>query len=392
MNQSFDNIIIRKGTSCVKHDMMNRDFGTNDLLPMWVADMDLPTPSFIVDAIKERCNHHVFGYTYGGKQYFNAIVDWLDKRYNIAAQKHELHYIPGIVAGIAFALQAFTQVGDKVIITTPVYPPFIHLPLNGKRTLVTSKLYIDNGKFNIDFADLEEKIKGCKMMILSNPHNPGGTIWSKEDLEKIANLCKANNCILISDEIHADLVLEQGQRNISFSTVSETAKDISITFVAPSKTFNIPGLASSVAYIPNDELRNTFFNYIDGYELANGNVFAYIGAQAAFSPQGEEWLENKLKPYLRNNLQYMADFLQENMPKVKFIMPQASFLVWLDFSDYNLPHSQVKDLLINNAKVALNDGTDFGGDDYKCCFRLNVGCPKETLKQALQAICNAFEK
>lgn len=385
----FSQLIDRKGTSCVKHDMMNRDFGRNDLLAMWVADMDFATPDFIMEAIKQRCEHNVLGYTYAGKEYFQAVMWWLKRHYSIDADKEELHYVPGIVAGIAFAIQAFTREGDKIMITTPVYPPFIHLPHNNNRTLVESPLYIKDGRFCINFDDLREKVKGCKMFILSNPHNPGGTVWSNDELRQIAEICHQNNCMVISDEIHADLNLHSQHAN-TFSIVSDIAKEISITFIAPSKTFNIPGLASSVAYIPNETLRKQYFNYIDGYELANGNVFAYVGATAAFSEQGEKWLE-QLKLYILENIKALKTFFDTKMPKIRYMVPEASYLVWLDFSGYGLTHQEVKDRLINKAGVALNDGTDFGGKDYECCFRINIGCPISTLKQGLEKIYTAFE-
>ncbi|MBR5783664.1 MAG: pyridoxal phosphate-dependent aminotransferase [Bacteroidales bacterium] len=384
---NFDEIIERKGTSSVKHDMMNRDFGRNDLLPMWVADMDFRSPDFVMDAIRKRCEHEVLGYTYGSRSYFEAIINWFANHYDIKAEKEELHYIPGIVAGIAFAIQSFTNVGDSILITTPVYPPFVHLPLSNARNLVCSPLSIKNGRFEIDFSDLEEKAKGCKLMILSNPHNPAGTIWSKEELKKIADICAANNCVVISDEIHADLTLN-GRKHTSFSTVSEMARDISITFIAPSKTFNIPGLGSSVCYIHNEDIRNTYFGFLEGYEVANGNVFAYIGAEAAFR-EGEEWLK-QLKVYLQKNVDFLEAYLSQNMPKIKVVLPEASYLAWLDFNAYNMEHNEIKSKLINDAKVALNDGTQFGGKDYEGCFRINIGCPQSILKLALDRIYETF--
>ena len=387
---SFSKEIERRGTSSVKHDMMERDFGRNDLMPMWVADMDFPTPEFILEAIRERCNDSVLGYTYGNRDYYSAVIWWLKRHYKINADKKELHYIPGIVAGIAFVIQSFTNEGDKILINTPVYPPFVNLPTNNNRILVKSPLYIENQRFYIDFDDFREKIKGCKLFIMSNPHNPGGIVWTKEELAQIADICHENNCLVISDEIHADLILNNKKENISFSTVSEKAKEISITFIAPSKSFNIPGLSSSIAYIPNETIRKKYFDYIDGYELANGNVFAYLGATVAYTPDGELWLK-QLNVAIKKNVMYATKYLKRAMPKVKCIIPEASYLIWLDFSDYGLSHDEVKDILINKAKVALNDGTDFGGKEYSCCFRINVGCPKLVVRTALIKISTAFK-
>lgn len=384
---NFDEIINRKGTSCVKHDMMFRDFGSDDLMPMWVADMDFRSPDFVIDAIKERCKHEVLAYTFGGNSYFEAIIDWLSKHYNISARKNELHFVPGIVAAIAFAIQAFTHEGDRIVITPPVYPPFVNLPNFGKRELVCSHLKTENGRLYIDFEDFERKAKDCKMFILSNPHNPGGRVWNREELLKISEACKRNNVMVISDEIHADLTLP-GFSHTSFSTISSEAQENSITFIAPSKTFNIAGMGSSVAYIPDERLRNTYFNYLDGYEVANGNVFAYTAAEAAFR-HGEDWLR-QVKDYIAGNVEYTMNYFKTNKPQIVPMKPEASFLVWLDFNGLKLPHEEVKRRLLEEAKIALNDGTDFGGELYKGFFRLNIGCPKAVLKEALEKICNVF--
>lgn len=390
MDYNFDEIIERKGTSCVKHDMMSRDFGGEDFLPMWVADMDFRTPPFIMDAVRERCNHDILGYTYADRKYYEAIMWWMERHYNIKTEKKEIHYIPGIVAGIAFAIQVFTNIGDKILVTVPVYPPFINLPKAGGRKVVTTPLFIKNDKFNINFKILNERIKGCKMMILSNPHNPGGTIWTHEELDKIANICHKNNCLLISDEIHADLTLF-GHKHNSFSTISDIAKNISITFLAPSKTFNIPGLSSSIAYIPNEDLRKKYFKYIDGYELANGNLFAYIGVKAAYTQKGEEWLE-QLKKYLEGNVKYMKDFFDKNMPLVRYVAPDASYLAWINLKQYGIAHEDMFERLLDIGKIALNDGTNFGlsNNAFKGFFRLNLGCPKIILEDALDRLYKTF--
>lgn len=387
----FDEIIPRKGTGCVKHDMMMRDFGRTDLLPMWVADMDFRSPDFVMEALRRRCDHEVLGYAMAEDSYFATMRSWLSSHYNIDAARHELHFIPGIVAGISFVLQALTKPGDGVLITTPVYPPFVHLPQGGGRRLVCSRLKVEEGRFAIDFDDLERKAQGCSLMILSNPHNPAGTVWSREDLRRVAEICHRNNVTVISDEIHADMTLP-GHTHTSFSTVGDTAANISLTFIAPSKTFNIAGLGSSVCYIPNKEIRDKVFGYLDDYEVANGNIFAFVGAEAAFR-QGEEWRLQMLD-YLQGNVDFLRQHLATHLPRVKAMLPEASYLAWLDFSDYGLSHSQMRDLIINTARVALNDGTSFAPLDAEGRpdpatlnhFRLNIGCPRATLKEALDRI------
>ena len=280
-----------------------------------------------------------------------------------------------------------TQPGDGILVTTPVYPPFLNLPQGGGRRLVCSPLKIENGRFAIDFEDLEWRARQCRWMILSNPHNPGGTVWGEDVLRRVAEICYRNNVNVISDEIHADMTLPP-HRHVSFSTVSQQAKDISITFIAPSKTFNMAGLGSSVCYCGNERLRQRFFGYLDTYEVAGGNIFAFVGAEAAFK-HGEEWLVQMLQ-YLDGNVEFLRRYLRERMPQVKAILPEASYLAWLDFGDMGLAHEELKDRLINRARVALNDGTTFGGNDYRCCFRINLGCPRATLADVLDRIARCL--
>ena len=385
---NFDDIIERKGSDCFKWDALPSMYGRDDLLPMWVADMDFRSPDFVMDAIRRRCEHQVLGYTMPSKGYWQAVESWLGRRYGINTTKGELHFIPGIVAGIAYALLCLTNPGDKVRVTTPVYPPFLNLPKESGRMLVCSQLKIENGRFAIDFDDFERKVDGCKMFIMSNPHNPAGTVWGADVLRHIADICKRHNVIVISDEIHADLTLPP-HKHLSYSTVSDDARSNSITFMAPSKTFNIAGLGSSVCYIADEALRKRFFGWLDALGVAGGNIFAFTAAEAAFA-NGEEWLKQMLD-YLKGNVLALQAFLNDRLPKVKAVLPEASYLAWLDFSDYGIPHKELADKLINEARVALNDGTTFGGSDYECCFRINLGCPKSMLLDALNRIAGVFQ-
>ena len=405
---NFDEIIERKGTDCFKWDALPAMYGREDLTPMWVADMDFRSPDFVMEALRKRCGHEVLGYTMPSEAYWQAVTTWLQRHYSIQTSKEELHFIPGIVAGIAYTLLCLTQPGDKVLVTTPVYPPFLNLPRESGRTLVCSPLKIASertgrtalsGRFEIDFDDFERKAEGCKLLILSNPHNPAGTVWGKETLARIADICERKGLLVISDEIHADLTLPP-HKHVSYSTVSEAAARHSLTFMAPSKTFNIAGLGSSVCYIANPELRKRFFGWLDALGVAGGNIFAFTAAEAAFQ-QGEEWLMQMLN-YLNKNVQTLEKFLQERMPRVKAVLPEASYLAWLDFSDYGLSHKELADRLINKARVVLNDGTTFGVRDqrgvndknsraaYEKCFRMNLGCPTATLLDALDRIANAL--
>ena len=384
MNYDFNTIPARKGTFCVKHDMTREVFGTEDLLPMWVADMDFKTPDFILDAIRKRCDHEVLGYTFAPDSYKMAVLNWFQKRYGIATKWNKMHFIPGIVQGIAFVLQTFTVPGDKVLITTPVYPPFINVPHRTGRVFVSSPLKTDNGRFTFDFEDLDRKAQGCKVMILSNPHNPGGTVWTKEELSQVADICLKHKVLVISDEIHADLTYPEFHHT-SFTTVSEAALHNSITFFAPSKTFNMAGLASSVCYVPDEEIRKTFFGFLDHNELSLGNIFGYYAAEAAFA-HGEEWLQQLLE-YLQGNIDTAEQFLKENCPEITFMRPQASFLLWMDFRAWHLLQKDLERKLIYDAKIGLNNGTDFGpeGEGF---MRMNIGTNRETVLEGLRRICS----
>ncbi len=389
MKYNFDEIIERRGTDCVKHDRIEAIFKHDDLLPMWVADMDFRAPQCVMEAIRKRAEHEVLGYTFASQHYLQCVRQWLKKHYSIEARDNELHFIPGIVAGISFAIQSLLSPNDGILLLTPVYPPFINLPRYSQHPLHYSKLNIEDGQFGIDFDDMEQQAKGCKMLILANPHNPGGRVWSKEELSRIAEICEKNNMIVVDDEIHADLTLP-GYHHTAYPTVSDIAANHCLTFYAPSKTFNIAGLSSSICYIHNEELRNKFYGYLDGYELANGNIFAFVGAEAAYT-YGEEWLQEVLV-YLANNKQYLKEFVDSRLPKLKVVLPEASYLAWIDFSNYGLPHAETKRRLLEVAKVAMNNGVNFGGEAYENCFRLNIGCPRATLNKALERIERAFGK
>ncbi|MBR1549763.1 MAG: pyridoxal phosphate-dependent aminotransferase [Bacteroidales bacterium] len=384
----FDTPIDRHGTDCFKWDAMPAMYHRDDLTPMWVADMDFRSPDFVMEAIRRRCDHEVLGYTMPSDGYWQAVTSWLAKHYDIHTTRESLHFIPGIVAGISYALLCLTQPGDKVLVTTPVYPPFLNLPRESGRELVCCQLKIADNRFVIDFDDFERRAEGCKVFIMSNPHNPAGTVWGKETLQRIADICIRKGIIVISDEIHADLTLPP-HRHVSYSTVSEAAARHSITFMAPSKTFNIAGLGSSVCYISDEDLRRRFYGWLDALGVAGGNIFAFTAAEAAFA-HGEEWLQQMLA-YLQANVQTLDNFLKTRLPEVKAVLPEASYLAWLDFSAYGIPHKKLADRFINEANVVMNDGTTFGGKAYEGCFRLNLGCPRSQLLDALDRIAHTIE-
>ena len=388
-NYDFDQIIDRKGSGDIKHDALLPRWGRDDLLPLWVADMDFATPPFIVDALRKRLEHPIFGYTATPDELWQSIIDWQQRQHQWTVQRQWLSYIPGIVKGIGFVINVFTRPGEKVIIQPPVYHPFRLTPLANGREVVFNPLKRNaEGYYEMDFDNLEAICdEQCKVFVLCNPHNPAGQTWAKETLQRLADFCYERNILVISDEIHADMALF-GNRHTPFATVSQRAADISITFGAPSKTFNIAGIVSSFAIVPNAELRTKFFRWLAANELNEPTIFAPIATIAAFT-QGDEWRKQMLK-YIEGNVLFVEEFCKKHIPGVKPLRPQASFLVWLDFTELNLNHAQLLDLCVDKAHLAMNDGEMFGpgGESH---MRLNVGTPRAILQQALEQLAKAVK-
>ncbi|MCR4765273.1 MAG: pyridoxal phosphate-dependent aminotransferase [Bacteroidaceae bacterium] len=385
MKYNFDEIITRKGTDCVKYDGVQELWGRDDLLPMWVADMDFRTPDFIINTIRQQLEQGILGYTLPCQRWYDSIIEWVDKRHGLKVQQEEIGFVPGIVRGIAFALNCFTKPGDKVMVQPPVYHPFFLVAEHNQREVVYNELYVYDGQVHIDFDRFEEAIKGCKLFILCNPHNPGGRVWKLEELQRVADVCKRNGTLVVSDEIHADLTMP-GYKHHSFSSVSEAAQENSITFMAPSKAFNMPGISSSYSLIFNAELRNKFNDYMEASELSMGNMFAYSACAAAYT-YGEDWLDQMLA-YVQDNINFTETYLKDNIPSISMLKPQASYLVFLDCRQLGLTQEELVNLFVDKAHLALNDGTMFGkpGEGF---MRLNVGCPRSVLQQALQQLKQA---
>lgn len=385
---NFDEIIDRKGTSCVKYDGLKNAYqGKENLIPLWVADMDFATPDFIVEALKKRCEHPVFGYTFDDDEYYESIQTWLDYKYHWKTEREWISYIPGIVKGIGLAVQCFTQPGDKVIIQPPVYHPFRLVPTRMGREVVYNPLKLEDGVYKMDFEQLESLIdKDSKMLILSNPHNPGGVVWEKEALVKLAQICSAHGILVISDEIHAEMTYPQF-RHHPFATVSEEAAACSVTFMAPSKTFNIAGIVSSYALVPDSRIREKFYSFLEAGELNAGTIFAFTATKAAYT-YGAEWLQ-QMRSYVIENVNFVDEYLKKNVPQIKVYRPQASFLVWLDCRELKLTQPELVQLFEDKAGLALNDGTMFGkeGEGF---MRLNIGCPRSILNQALESLRKAI--
>ncbi len=387
---NFDTYIERKGTSAIMTDGLKEMFGREDLMPLWIADMDFEVCPAIVDALEKRMSHHIYGYSAPADSYWNAIIDWQKKHNGFYFTRDEVTYVPGIVKGIGLAINFFTKPGDKVVIQEPVYHPFKNVTVGNKRISVSNDLIFDGEFYRMDLEGLEKIFANehPTMMILCNPHNPIGITWEPEALRKVASLAVKYGVKVVSDEIHGDLALF-GHKHTPFATVSPEAEQVAITFGAPSKTFNIPGLVSSWCVVKNKELREDFFEWLTVNELNAPTFVATIGTEAAYN-NGEKWL-GELKDYLEGNILAVEEFCRENMPKVKAVRPEASFLVWLDCTELHICHEKLIDLFVNQAGLALNDGTMFGKAG-QCHMRLNVAYPRTVLIKALTKLKEAINK
>ena len=385
----FGKIVDRRGTGALKIDALQERYGNAGLLPLWVADMDFETPSFIIRALRQRLEHPLFGYTVEPEEYRTAVIEWIASHHGWRVEPEWLSYIPGIMKGIGMAVNVFVKEDEKVIIQPPVYHPFRITPQENGREVVYNPLREnEDGSYSMDFENLETVADGkCRMLILSNPHNPGGVVWDRETLIRLADFCYRRGILVISDEIHCDMAL-WGNRHIPFATVSEEASACSITFGAPSKTFNIAGIVSSYAIVPDRNIRHRFFGWMKANELNEAPLFAPIATIAAFR-KGEPWRREMLR-YVEGNIDFVMDYCKKYLPAVKPLRPQASFLIWLDCRALKLNHDPLLRLFVNKARLALNDGEMFGpgGEGF---MRMNVGTPRAVLRQAMEQLRQAVE-
>ena len=386
---NFDKIIDRTGSDDLKHGVLQERYGDANLLPLWVADMDFETPQFITDALRRRLDHSLFGYTMMPKGYWQQVAGWIADHHAWNVKEEWMTFIPGIVKGIGMAINVFVKPDEKVIIQPPVYHPFRLTPLGNRREVVYNPLKEIDGTYTMDFDQLEQIAdEKCRMLILSNPHNPAGICWDRETLQRLAHICYQRGIIVISDEIHCDMAIF-GNRHTPFASVSEEAAQCSITFGAPSKTFNIAGIVSSYSIIPNDTIRSRFYSWLEANELNEPTIFSPIATMAAFTTKGEAWRKEMLA-YIEGNIDFVIDYCAKHLPKIKPWRPQASFLVWLDCRDLGLNHSLLNDLFVNKARLALNDGEMFGkgGEGF---MRLNIATPRAILQDALERLSKAVQ-
>lgn len=386
---NFDKIIDRHGTGALAVDVLNERYGRPDLTPMWVADMNFETPEFITDALRRRLDHSLYGYTDMPADFWPTVIKWIADHHQWNVDSEWMRFIPGIVKGIGFVVNVFCKPDEKVIIQPPVYHPFRLTPLGNKRQVVMNPLIMnEDGSYSMDFEGLanvaDEK---CRVLILANPHNPAGIVWDVDTLSRLADFCWERGIIVISDEIHCDMA-HKGFKHHPFASVSERAAQCSITFGAPSKTFNIAGIVSSYCVVPNEELRRPFFEWLDANELSEPTIFSPIATIAAFQ-NGEEWRQQMLE-YVEANIDFVDNFLKTRIPQIKALRPQASFLIWLNCRDLNLDHDALNRLFVDGARLALNDGEMFG-EEGRGFMRMNIASPRAVLQDAMERLEKAVK-
>ena len=389
MVYDFETIIDRTSKNSVKWTLMKRITGLDDLIPLWVADMDFTAPPEVVEALKERAAHPIYGYTAPTEGYHNGLINWLDRRHGWSGvEKDWILYTPGVVAGFSIAIQAYSQPGDKVVIQPPVYHPFKRQILSTGRQIVENPLKIIDGYYEMDFEDLAEKIDDrTKMIILCSPHNPVSRVWKREELEKLVKVCEEKNILIVSDEIHNDLILGE-IKHTPTATISEDALQRTVTLVAPSKTFNLAGLTNANAIIPNKKLREAFRSQASKGS-GHGNIFGMVAQDAAYN-RGEAWLE-ELLTYLRGNLKYLEEFIAEKIPGLKLYPLEGTYLAWVDCTSLGMNDEELNEFMLKKAKLWLDEGTMFGTGG-SMFMRINIACPRSILKQALENLEKAVNK
>lgn len=387
MKYNFDEIVDRKGSDCLKYDFAVERGKPADILPLWVADMDFRTAPCITERMQKDIALGIFGYTDGKDGYFRAVSNWYEQYFDWKVEKSWLVKTPGIVFAIAIAIQALTKENESVLIQQPVYYPFSAVINDNNRKLVNSELVLRDGHYEIDFEDFEAKIvqEKVKMFILCSPHNPVGRVWTKEELERIGDICLKHDVKIVSDEIHSDFVYPGNKHHVLLN-VDERLKDISIICTAPSKTFNLAGLQISNVFIPNVQLRKAFLQKMFAVGYSQVSMPGLHACQAAYE-DGREWLE-ELKVYLKDNLDFTRDYLEENLPQIKLIEPEGTYLIWLDCRELGLPEEELEDMIVQKAKLWLDSGAIFGkaGEGFE---RINIACPRSILKEALERLRKA---
>lgn len=389
MRYDFDEQVRRENTQSYKFDYTREYFGTAELIPMWVADMDFRTPDFIMEAIRKRTEHEILGYSIRPDSFYQAVIDWYGKRQDWTIARDTILFSPGVVPALSMAVNAYTREGEKVIVQSPVYHPFFSVVKDNRRQLVYNMLAEDEGHYRMDLDDLKGKIdRDTKLLLLCHPHNPVGRVWSPSELRDLAAICLENNMVIISDEIHSDLVFHP-HVHTPLCTLSDEIAGITVTCVAASKTFNIAGLSSSVVVISDEKLHAKFSHELQKGHLHMGNIFGNVAMEAAYS-QGADWLE-QLLTYLKGNAGLLTRFAEENLPGIRVRSPEATYLAWLDMRSLGMNPMELREFMVREARIGCNDGPSFGpgGTGFQ---RLNFGCPRSTLEKALGRLNTALDK
>ncbi len=381
MVYDFDEVIERNDTGSLKWDYREEVFGSKNVIPMWVADMDFRVPQPVIDAMKKRAEHGIYGYPAKTPSYYNSIIGWMERRHGWKVSRDWISTSPGVVPAINLCVQAFSHPGDKIVVQSPVYYPFFRAVENNGRRIVKNPLNFENGRYTMDFEDLEKNLDSrTRMLILCNPHNPVGRVWTREELSKLGEICLKHDLIIISDEIHEDLVYE-GHRHIPIASVSEELAMQTVTCTAPSKTFNIAGLSTSTVIAKNEKLLSRYEAALLNAGLLSGNVFGIVALEAAYT-YGEEWLD-QLLVYLKGNVDYAEKFINERIPRIKFVRPEGTYLALIDFRDLGMDQDALNEFVVKEAGIGFDDGAMFGKecDGFE---RINLACPRSTLKTAME--------
>jgi len=384
----FNVLHSRKNTRSIKWDMLESVFNHDDVIPMWIADMDFKSPDAINEALIERAKHGIYGYTAIDHDVKQAIMQWLERRHQWKVKEEWLAFSPGVVTSLHVAIQAFTEPQDKLLIQTPVYTPFFNVIEQHERTIVENPLIKENDHYKIDFDDFEEKLKqGVKAFVFCSPHNPVGRVWTKEELEEIGRLCIKYDVLILSDDIHGDLIFP-GYKHIPIASISDDIADQTMTFMSPTKTFNIAGLQASYAIINNEERRQAFEDFASKQGFHSLNTMGNIALEAAYK-HGDKWLD-ELMEVLDSHKKYVIDQFNEHIPEITVIDAEGTYLLWIDFSYLGLDDEKLHKFLIEKANVGLNPGIDYGkaGSQF---MRMNIACPRETLEKAVQQIIDAIK-
>jgi len=380
---NFDEPAGREGTDCIKYDRREETFGVKNIIPMWVADMDFKTPDFVVQSLQRRLDHEIYGYSYRPAEYFQSIIDWIKLRHNWTIEKDWICFSPGIVPALNFCTLAFTQTGDEIIVQPPVYFPFFSAAESHGRNLKYNRLTESEGKWCMDFNSLINGINSkTKMIIISNPHNPIGRVWTPEELGSLADICVKHNILMISDEIHCDLVLP-GFTHTPLASLSEKIAENTVTLIAPSKTFNLAGLSTSSVIISNPLLRKSFNRVVDNLHVGSGNIFGNTASVAAYS-NGHKWLD-ALLDYIDHNIEFVKDYCREMIPEIIPVQPEATYMIWLDCRQFGMTGKELQSFFVNKAGIGMNEGSTFGpgGEGF---MRMNVGTTHQTVMKALEQI------